>query len=348
MYLRQITNREAGQRLDRYLCKLLPMAGTGFLHKMLRKKNITLNGKKAEGHEKLTAGDQIALYFAQETLHKFMGHQPLEAAETSAASKISATGEYLAAYKAYPGIKIIYENTHILLADKPVGILTQKAAPSDRSLNEWLIGYLLTQGEITEAELAACRPSVCNRLDRNTSGIVLCAKSVQGAQLFSSLLQNRTLHKYYQLYVKGTLQDSQLIEGYLTKDSRHNRVSIQPHSRANDSSLTKESYIRTHYRPLKAETDKTLVEVELLTGKPHQIRAHLAGIGHPLLGDYKYGDKNWNDYYKKTCQIRSQLLHACRVTFPELGPPFDDISGRTFQSGLPETFDRVSAQAARI
>ncbi len=348
MYLRQITNREAGQRLDRYLCKLLPMAGTGFLHKMLRKKNITLNGKKAEGHEKLTAGDQIALYFAQETLHKFLGHQPLEAAETSAASKISATGEYLAAYKAYPGIKIIYENTHILLADKPVGILTQKAAPSDRSLNEWLIGYLLTQGEITEAELAACRPSVCNRLDRNTSGIVLCAKSVQGAQLFSSLLQNRTLHKYYQLYVKGTLQDSQLIEGYLTKDSRHNRVSIQPHSRANDSSLTKESYIRTHYRPLKAETDKTLVEVELLTGKPHQIRAHLAGIGHPLLGDYKYGDKNWNDYYKKTCQIRSQLLHACRVTFPELGPPFDDISGRTFQSGLPETFDRVSAQAARI
>lgn len=348
MYLRQITNREAGQRLDRYLCKLLPMAGTGFLHKMLRKKNITLNGKKAEGHEKLTAGDQIALYFAQETLHKFMGHQPLEAAETSAASKISATGEYLAAYKAYPGIKIIYENTHILLADKPVGILTQKAAPSDRSLNEWLIGYLLTQGEITEAELAACRPSVCNRLDRNTSGIVLCAKSVQGAQLFSGLLQNRTLHKYYQLYVKGTLQDSQLIEGYLTKDSRHNRVSIQPHSRANDSSLTKESYIRTHYRPLKAETDKTLVEVELLTGKPHQIRAHLAGIGHPLLGDYKYGDKNWNDYYKKTCQIRSQLLHACRVTFPELGPPFDDISGRTFQSGLPETFDRVSAQAARI
>lgn len=348
MYLRQITNREAGQRLDRYLCKLLPMAGTGFLHKMLRKKNITLNGKKAEGHEKLTAGDQIALYFAQETLHKFMGHQPLEAAETSAASKISATGEYLAAYKAYPGIKIIYENTHILLADKPVGILTQKAAPSDRSLNEWLIGYLLTQGEITEAELAACRPSVCNRLDRNTSGIVLCAKSVQGAQLFSSLLQNRTLHKYYQLYVKGTLQDSQLIEGYLTKDSRHNRVSIQPHFRANDSSLTKESYIRTHYRPLKAETDKTLVEVELLTGKPHQIRAHLAGIGHPLLGDYKYGDKNWNDYYKKTCQIRSQLLHACRVTFPELGPPFDDISGRTFQSGLPETFDRVSAQAARI
>ncbi len=348
MYLRQITNREAGQRLDRYLCKLLPMAGTGFLHKMLRKKNITLNGKKAEGHEKLTAGDQIALYFAQETLHKFMGHQPLEAAETSAASKISVTGEYLAAYKAYPGIKIIYENTHILLADKPVGILTQKAAPSDRSLNEWLIGYLLTQGEITEAELAACRPSVCNRLDRNTSGIVLCAKSVQGAQLFSSLLQNRTLHKYYQLYVKGTLQDSQLIEGYLTKDSRHNRVSIQPHFRANDSSLTKESYIRTHYRPLKAETDKTLVEVELLTGKPHQIRAHLAGIGHPLLGDYKYGDKNWNDYYKKTCQIRSQLLHACRVTFPELGPPFDDISGRTFQSGLPETFDRVSAQAARI
>lgn len=348
MYLRQITNREAGQRLDRYLCKLLPMAGTGFLHKMLRKKNITLNGKKAEGHEKLTAGDQIALYFAQETLHKFMGHQPLEAAETSAASKISATGEYLAAYKAYPGIKIIYENTHILLADKPVGILTQKAAPSDRSLNEWLIGYLLTQGEITEAELAACRPSVCNRLDRNTSGIVLCAKSVQGAQLFSSLLQNRTLHKYYQLYVKGILLDAQVIEGFLTKDNKRNKVSIQTHLQAEDSLSNKEaSYIKTSYRPLKIEADKTLLEVELITGKPHQIRAHLAAIGHPLLGDYKYGDKEWNDYYKKTCQIHAQLLHAYKVIFPDLEPPFEDISGKTFQTGMPPLFDRASKQTAK-
>lgn len=334
MYLRQITDREAGQRLDRYLHKLFPMAGTGFLHKMLRKKNITLNGKKAEGGEKLAAGDQITVFFAEETLQKFMGQEP----------EISPVEEYRRAVQAYPEIAILYENAHILLADKPSGLLTQKAAKTDISLNEWLIGHLLAGGKITESELDTFRPSVCNRLDRNTSGIVLCAKTVQGAQLLSQLLQKRTLHKYYQLYVKGSVRDPGMIEGYLIKDTAHNKVSIQLQTK--DAFAEKESYIKTKYTPLRAEADKTLLEVELITGKSHQIRAHLASIGHPLLGDYKYGDKAWNDYYKRTCQIQSQLLHAYKVTFPELNPPFADISTKTFQTGLPEAFVRVSAQTA--
>ncbi len=353
MYLRQITNREAGQRLDRYLYKLLPQAGAGFLHKMLRKKNITLNGKKAEGNEKLAAGDQIAVFFAEETLRKFMGHEPDgNPADTTVPTSDFAAGipleEYHKAYKAYPDVSVIYEDSHILLADKPAGILTQKAAQTDLSLNEWLIGYLLNCKEITASELDTYRPSVCNRLDRNTSGIVLCAKTVQGAQLLSSLLQERTLHKYYQLYVKGVVRDSQMIEGCLSKDTRRNKVTIQLNLRPEGSGAEKESYIKTYYRPLRVETDKTLLEVELITGKPHQIRAHLASIGHPLLGDYKYGDKDWNDYYKRTCQIRSQLLHAYKVTFPELEPPFTEISGRTFRTGLPELFTRASEQTAGI
>lgn len=351
MYLRQITNREAGQRLDRYLYKLLPMAGTGFLHKMLRKKNITLNGRKAEGNEKLAAGDQIAVFFSEETLRRFMGHEPgCELADIDTAVPDSVTGipveEYRRALQAYPGITVIYENAHILLADKPAGVLTQKAAQTDISLNEWLVGYLLAGKEITVSELDTYRPSVCNRLDRNTSGIVLCAKTVQGAQLLSCLLQKRTLHKYYQLYVKGAIRDSRMIEGCLIKDALHNKVTIR--SQTGAPLAGNESYIKTYYSPLRVEADKTLLEVELITGKPHQIRAHLASIGHPLLGDYKYGDKNWNDYYKRTCQIRSQLLHAYKVTFPELDPPFADISGQTFQTGLPELFTRASAQTAGI
>lgn len=342
MYQRQITDREAGQRLDRYLYKLLPEAGAGFLHKMLRRKNITLNGKKAEGGERLTAGDRLEIFFAQETLQKFMGNRKTVAVPNSAGEE-AVSEEYLRAYQAYPSVRIVYENADILLADKPAGLLTQKAAPADVSLNEWLIGYLLHQGAITEDDLIACRPSVCNRLDRNTSGIVLCAKSVRGASLFSDLLKNRTVHKYYQLYVKGRVEASQLIEGYLVKDTRRNRVSVQA-----APSSGKEAYIRTSYKPLKLEQDKTLLEVELFTGRPHQIRAHLAGIGHPLLGDYKYGDKNWNAYYRQTCQIRSQLLHAYKVTFPELKPPFEDISRRTFQTDVPELFDRASRTASKI
>lgn len=347
MYVRQITKQEAGQRLDRYLYKLLPMAGTGFVHKMLRKKNITLNGKKAEGNEKLNPEDQVEIFFAEETLQKFMGHKPA-VHPSDAGNRNLAAQDFCHIYENFCPIPVIYENSHILLADKPAGILTQKASPTDRSLNEWLIGYLLTQKEIRPQDLATCRPSVCNRLDRNTSGIVLCAKSVIGAQLLGRLLQDRTLHKYYQLYVKGRLQDSRKIEGYLTKDVRRNKVTITSKPLRQDGFAKEASYIKTRYQPLQIESDKTLLEVELITGKSHQIRAHLASIGHPILGDYKYGDPNWNDYYKKTCQIKSQLLHAYKVTFPELEPPFEDISGRTFQTGLPALFTRASKETFNI
>lgn len=330
MYQQIITEREAGQRLDRYLYKLLPEAGTGFLHKMLRKKNITLNDRKAQGGEVLAAGDQVKLFFAEETLHKFMSKEHHDAKESLL---------WRQAYERYGSLPILYENEHILLVDKPAGLLTQKAGATDLSLNEWLAGYLFSKGELSDDSPAAYKPAACNRLDRNTSGIVLCAKSVRGAQLLGDLLKERTLHKYYRLYVKGRVETSQTIEGYLTKDEVHNKVTIRKNPPAEEQTA---SYIKTKYQPLKQEADKTLLEVELITGKPHQIRAHLASIEHPLLGDYKYGDKAWNDRYKKACQIESQLLHACRVEFPELAEPFTDISERSFSAEMPPVFARAA------
>lgn len=385
MYQTKITQKDDGQRFDKYLHRILPRAGSGFLYKMLRKKNITLNDKKADGSERIAEGDSVTIYFSDETLAKFMGRRPFgspgHAGSTGGRLKnadkdnerAGKSGEeygadYRTAYKELRGVRILYENEHILLVDKPSGILSQKAEQADLSLNEWLVGYLLESRAITEEELALYKPSVCNRLDRNTSGIVLCSKTLKGAQLLSGLLKNRILHKYYRLYVKGIVKEEQMIEGCLSKDEEHNKVYIEPVNTDNlgDTSDSrkemrekalkphreyremkslaqiKASYIKTGYKPIKAEQDKTLLEVELFTGKTHQIRAHLASIGHPLLGDYKYGDKAWNDEYRKKYQVRAQLLHAYKVVFPQLEEPFADVSGRTFISELPEIFRRVS------
>ena len=383
MYQVEITEKDAGQRFDKYLHRILPKAGSGFIYKMLRKKNITLNDKKADGGERIAEGDRVTLYFSDETFAKFSGRRMIRQPETGHASMKMSNGvksnrmiyeakpdtvhaaEYLAAYEKIQGVGILYENRHILLADKPAGILSQKAEQTDISLNEWLIGHLLKSGAITEEELAAFKPSVCNRLDRNTSGIVLCSKTLKGAQLLGDLLRNRTLHKYYRLYVKGAVKDEQMIEGYLVKDEVLNKVhiepvnSIDPDNAANMQGVTpkkvhhesrqmksleeiRHSYIKTGYKPVSIENDKTLLEVELITGKTHQIRAHLASIGHPLLGDPKYGDKAWNEEYRKKYHVRAQLLHAYKVVFPMMGEPFEDISGRTFISELPDIFHKVS------
>ena len=345
MYQATITERESGQRFDKYLQRILPNAGSGFLHKMLRKKNITLNDRKADGSEKTAVGDCVKIFFAQETLDKFMG-------------KVSGETVYRQAYGMLTDIRIIFENDHILIADKPAGVLSQKAEKTDVSLNEWLIGYLLEKGSLSEADLSFYKPSVCNRLDRNTSGMVLCAKTLQGAQFLSTLLKDRILHKYYQLYVKGHIEGEHLIKGYLVKDEKRNKVVIKPVS-ASDSlkhdistvqnvgkrdrtNFEKSAYIQTKYKPLKIEADKTLLDVELITGKPHQIRAHLASIGHPLLGDYKYGDRTWNEKYRKQFGVKSHLLHAYKVVFPTLDAPFADLSGRTFVCEVPEIFGCVS------
>lgn len=356
MYKRTITEREAGQRFDKYLHKLLPEAGSGFLYKMLRKKNIVLNDKKADGREKLVCGDTVSVYFSDETLRKFMGEQGkwLFNADTEQADAhenaaqmdlvhIAHEGEmhtdstHIDAVYAYPDV--IYENMHILLANKPSGILTQKASPKDFSLNDWLIDYLLESHQLTEADLQTFRPSACNRLDRNTSGIVLCAKTVQGAQFLSEALRTRSLHKYYLLYVKGSITEGKVLEGYLVKDEKSNKVEIFSSLR---EGVDRKAYICTRYIPIKQEKDKTLLEVELITGKSHQIRAHLASIGHPLLGDYKYGDRAWNDEYKKAYGIEHQLLHAYKVVFGENDSPFDDMNNKEFTAQLPEIFNEVS------
>ena len=314
-----IRENEAGQRLDKYLKKYLSEAPGSFIYKMMRKKNIVLNGKKASGSEKLCCGDTVRLFLADDTITKFSGKQETE--ETYVSSKELA---------------VIYEDAHILVLNKPAGMLSQKAKRDDRSVVEYVIGHLLETGALNEEELHTFRPSVCNRLDRNTSGLIVAGKSLAGLQTMSQLFKERSLKKYYLCFVKGKLTDAQHIRGYLKKDERTNKVEIAKSAR--DKEYVP---IETEYLPVAYNDEMTLLKVHLITGRTHQIRAHLASSGHPLLGDYKYGDRTWNDGYRRHYNIEAQILHAYELELPVLEEPLAYLSGKRFFAEVPDRFRKL-------
>ncbi len=309
-----VTANEAGQRFDKLLVKYLNEAPKSFLYKMLRKKNIVLNGKKATGNEKLSVGDSIKLFLADETIAKF------------SKTEIQRTKQTL---------DILYEDDNILLINKPAGMLSQKAEANDESLVEHIISYLLDSAQLSEEDIRKFRPSICNRLDRNTSGLVVAGKSLIGLQKMGELFKVRSLKKFYRCLVVGEIKEKQSIKGYLIKDEATNKVTVSEQE-------TRDSLpIETEYEPIVANGKYTLLEVHLITGRTHQIRAHLASIGHPIVGDYKYGNRNVNDKFKKRDALESQLLHAYRLEFPKMEDTFENISEKQFTAPLPELFARI-------
>lgn len=298
-----IGKNEAGQRFDKYLAKYLKEAPKSFIYKMLRKKNITLNGKKADGSEKLVQGDEIKLFLADETVEKFS--RPDGSSGSSAFVLPACNPDKL---------EVVFENEDIIMMNKPSGMLSQKAVPEDISLIEYMTAYLLKKGDLTAELLKTFQPGICNRLDRNTSGIVVGGKTIKGLQEMSEAFKMRTIHKYYLCLVKGTIKSRNTIDGFLIKDESTNKVTISK-DKSNDSEALP---IKTEYIPIATTSSLTLLKVNLITGRSHQIRAHLASIGHPIIGDFKYGDSALNEVYKKKYNIKSQLLHAYEVVYPPM------------------------------
>ena len=347
--MRQLTvgNGEKDQRLSKYLQRKLPGAPSSFLYKMLRKKNITLNGKKASGSELLLEGDQVTFFLSDETIRGFGGILPGEEAAGDEENK--AAEEYIRAYRQLRGRigpdGILYEDANVLAVCKPVGILSQKAEDKDRSMNEWLLGYLLEKGAISREQMREFKPSVCNRLDRNTGGILLCAKTLIGARELGKLLRGRTLRKFYQAAVAGTVRKGGDIEGYLRKNEVTNSVKFsgKPSGRE-ETDGARANWTKTVYRPLIAGPKYSLLEMELITGKTHQIRSHLSSIGHPIVGDPKYGDPAVNERVRGEYGLRGQMLWCCRVEFPKMSGELANLSGKIIICDPPAMYREITGR----
>lgn len=325
-----VGKNEEGQRLDRVAEHFLPSAGKGFIYKMLRKKNITLNGKKAEGSERLSIGDKVCFWLSDDTIKGFSGNKAV-ADESSASETTVPAGQK--PFKA----EIVYEDEDIILINKPQGVLTQKAEEKDYSLNEYIIDHLLETGKLTKASLKTFRPSVCNRLDRNTSGIVAAGCSLKGSRELATIFRDRLAGKYYVCVVKGEISAPFKLNGFLKKDTTINKVTVL--SKPPIGCEEEYDRIATEFVPIKSKEGYTLLEVKLITGKTHQIRAHLASVGHPIAGDNKYGDVMFNRVMRDKYRVKNLMLCAYRLVFPKEGRLSEDVLGREFKISLPKEFD---------
>lgn len=299
-----INQNDSGQRLDKFLTKAVPLLPQSMLYKGIRTKRIKVNGKRAEISTRLQPGDLVELYLNDEFF--VQEDQPL--------AFCSARDE----------LNIIYEDEHILLADKPVGLVVHE---DDEGTVDTLINritkYLWKKGEYDPARENSFAPALCNRIDRNTSGIVICAKDAEALRILNQKIKDRELEKTYRCLVFGVPSPAhQLCRAYLKKDSAHNQVMVS--SRPSPEART----ILTEYTVLEQDRNFSLLEVRLHTGRTHQIRAHLAFLGHPLVGDTKYGTAKQN----RGLPYRFQALCAWRLTFRFTSPAGElaYLNGRSF------------------
>ncbi len=283
-----IKKNDAGQRLDKYITKSFPLIPQALMYKYIRSKRIKVNGKRAEISYKLSVDDVISMYINDEF---FEPAKPKY--------------DFLSAGKS---IKIVYEDENIILIDKPAGILSH---PDEGNYTDTAITrvkrYLYEKGEYDPENEMSFAPALVNRIDRNTCGIIIGAKNAESLRILNEKLKNRELHKYYLCVAIGKLKNKEgIIKGYLEKNEKQNRVYIS--EKSND----KTKAIATKYNVLDYKGGLSLVEVELLTGRTHQIRASFSHLGNPLLGDGKYGTNAQN---KQFGGYKKQFLYSYKLAF---------------------------------
>lgn len=315
-----ITSNDAGRRLDRFLRKYLPGAPLGEIYKMIRK-DVKVGGKRVSESYILNEGDVMAIYLSDDAFARARGGAHDRPGKT-------------AGVKAKRNFSIVYEDDDILVANKPYGLLTHGDSHEKKNhLANQVKDYLIETGAYDPRTERVFSPAPANRLDRNTTGLVLFGKNSEAMRELTRMIRDNEVKKYYLTIACGEISEDLHLSGALVKDEAANKARII----SEDNVAAKQ--IETIVRPVEVlgfreGLSVTLCEVELVTGRTHQIRAHLASIGHPLLGDAKYADRGSgaaNRYARERFGLTTQLLHACRLEMP----------GHTFECPLPDRFSKI-------
>jgi len=311
----KVTENEGNQRVDKYLQKYFNTAPKSLIYKLIRKKKVKLNGKRIEGNEILCEGNTLQIYLSDDTMDSFKEAKVLN--------------------ERADGVDIIYEDKNVLVCNKPVGVLSHpKNARDKNTLIDQILLYLYKNGEFDIGKDTTFTPAICNRLDRNTSGVVICGKNLPSVQSLNKIFAERKVDKFYYTIVKGEIKKGGLLEGYHLKDKSQNQVVIYKEERPDTTKIL------TEYIPVKSSKKFTLLEIKLITGKSHQIRAHLKFMGNPIVGDPKYGDLKINAFVRSKIGLENQLLHAERLVITEKIGNLAYICGKEFIANRNQSFEK--------
>ena len=286
-----ISKNEDGIKLLKYLKNIFKDMPDSLLHKLLRKKYFKVNDKKADGDEILKTNDILSIFFADETFDKFYSNNTkLDKNDTIDLNSIDE--------EFYLGDKIIYEDDNVIIYNKPVNLLSQSDKSGELSVNDILYSYVSKQNNELDGNYNF-RPSIMNRLDRNTEGIIIFAKTYQASRIISEMIKNNNIEKHYKTIVNGIIEkDSDTLINLYKKDEKNNKAIIKEYRI--DYNKDEYSVVKLKYKVLSRNLENTILDIDLITGKSHQIRSQLSYIGHPIICDKKYmDDKLYSDNVKK-------------------------------------------------
>lgn len=321
----EIMENDAEQRLDRFLKKYLKNASLSRIYKLIRK-DIRVNGKRSAPEEFLKKNDVLIIYIGKDELEQY-----------------TVTREKSDAKKQFG---VVYEDENILVVDKPSGLLTHgDAKEKKKTLVNQVLGYMEKQGAFVQSKSKTFSPAPANRLDRNTTGLVIFGKNSIALKCLNTALRSKNggcgcvaLRKYYMTIVSGEMRGSLSLTGTMKKRSEKNMIMIRHDKDAEGKK------IMTKAKPLLVKNGFTLVEAELVTGRTHQIRAHLADAGFPIIGDPKYGSVETNDIMRRKYGLATQLLHAWRMEFINMPEPLKYLDGTELIAKIPRQFKKIKLE----